>query len=228
MLVAAVAALATAAAARADGDPASDFLYTGTLYPSFVSPPSDELDGELRGLLEVAKDRGYPLKVALIVDRQDLGQYPELFDKPQRYATLLASELAIFRKLRAPVLVVTTAGLAVSGSEERHGKLVPVTPARGKVLLQGLSAPDEAKGDAFAGSAIAAVRQLARLDGHPLPTHVTPVAGPNTPAPADKPRTIGTWLIVGIVAALFFLSWLVFELVATIRERRAKAAAAPD
>ena len=36
---------------------------------------------------------GYPVKVALIETKQDLGQYPQLFGKPQRYADLLASEL---------------------------------------------------------------------------------------------------------------------------------------
>src|SRR2546423_11433280 len=93
LATAALLALAGAGTARADGDPASDFLYLGTLFPSFDSPPSARTGDELRGLLKVAKADGYPIKVALIASKQDLGQYPQLYPHPQRYARLLASEL---------------------------------------------------------------------------------------------------------------------------------------
>src|SRR3954466_5006596 len=139
LVAAVVAARAAAGAARADGDPASDFLYLGTLYPSLSSPAKGAHGDELRGLLKVARAMGYPVKVALIVDKQDLGQYPRLFTAPQRYADLLASELAIYKQLRAPVLVVTPNGMGVAGNERRGGKLVAITHARAKQLLAGLA-----------------------------------------------------------------------------------------
>src|SRR5436305_3967183 len=147
LAAAALLALAAAGAARADGDPASDFLYLGTLFPSFVDPPSKGPGDDLRGLLAAAKSRGYPIKVALIESKQDLGQYPQLYAKPQRYADLLASELAIYKKLVAPVLVVTANGLGVAGAERRGGKLVEVTHARAGGLVGGIAAPKSASGD---------------------------------------------------------------------------------
>jgi hypothetical protein len=213
-------ALAAAGTARADGDPASDFLYLGTLFPSFDSPPSARTGDELRGLLKAAKTGGYPIKVALIASKQDLGQYPQLYPQPQRYARLLASELTIYRKLRAPVVVVTANGLGVAGNEPRGGKLVDVSDARAKQLLKGIATPTEPTGDALATTAIAAVRQLAKLDGHPLPAHVKGVASASTAAvPTSKKRFSG-WLLAGIVAAAFFLAWLVFEVIASVRGRR--------
>jgi hypothetical protein len=220
-------ALAVVSAARADGDPASDFLYLGTLYPSFVNPPSQGPGGDLRGLLAASKARGYPIKVALIETKQDLGQYPQLFNEPQRYADLLASELTIYKKLRAPVIVVTPNGLAAAGNERHGGALAEVTHARAAALLRGLDAPHGSNGDDFAKVAIAAVRQVARAGGHPLPDKVAPVADSSAPLTgAAKKKGVSAWVLAGAVAALFFLAWLVFEVVATLRERRAKPPAA--
>jgi hypothetical protein len=213
-------ALAAAGAARADGDPASDFLYLGTLFPSFVDRPSSGPGGELRGLLAASKQRGYPIKVALIETTQDLGQYPQLFGKPQRYADLLASELTISKKLRAPVIVVMPSGLGVAGNERRGGKLVAVTAARGAALVQGIAPPGATDGDSFAKTASAAVRQVARAGGHPLPAEVKPVGDPSAPPAAKGQKTLSGWLIAGIAGGLFFAAWLVFELIVAFRERR--------
>jgi hypothetical protein len=218
-------ALAAAGAARADGDPASDFLYLGTLYPSFTSPPSPADGDQLRGLLKATKAAGYPIKVALLADKQDLGQYPQLYTDPQRYARLLASELAIYKKLKAPVVVVTANGLGVAGNEPRNGKLVEVGDARAKQLLRGIVTPSEPKGDALAAAAMSAVQQLAKLDGKQLPAHIAPVgdATATTAAVPTADKSLSGWLVAGIVAAVFFGGWLTFEIVATLRERRRRS-----
>ncbi len=92
------AALAVAAtlvltpAARADGDPASDYLIT---QPMFLAVRREGLGqgGEgLNGLLADAKKQGFPLKVAVIVDRVRSRCGPELFGKPQQYASFLGQE----------------------------------------------------------------------------------------------------------------------------------------
>src|SRR4051812_25057655 len=233
LAAAVLVALAAAGAARADGDPASDFLYLGTLYPSLSKPADGKHGDELRGLLKATREQGYPVKVALIVDKQDLGQYPRLLAAPQRYADLLASEIAIYKQPKAPILVVTPNGLGVAGNEriKGSGKLVAITHARAKALLAGLPASADPDGEALAEVAIAGVRQLAKKDGESLPTSVEPVGAPGTAtAPAPKSSVSG-WLVAGIVAALFFAAWLVFEVVATLRERKRKAATestAPD
>jgi hypothetical protein len=172
------------------------------------------------------------VKVALIVDKQDLGQYPQLFRSPQRYADLLASELAIYKQLKAPVLVVTPNGMGVAGNERRGGKLVAITHARAKQLLAGLATAPKADGESLADAAIDGVRQLAKEDGQSLPESVDPVSAPGTAQTPAPKSSISGWLVAGIVAALFFAAWLAFEVVATLRERRRKAAAtgpsAPD
>jgi hypothetical protein len=232
LAAAVLVALAAAGAARADGDPASDFLYLGTLYPSISKPANGDNGNELRGLLKAARAKGYPVKVALIVDKQDLGQYPQLFASPQRYADLLASELAIYRQLKAPVLVVTPNGLGVAGNERRGGKLVKIDHARAKALLAGLPGSVKADGESLADVAIDAVRQLAGKDGQTLPESIQPVGAPGTVGSPAPKSSVSGWLVAGIVAALFFAAWLVFEVVATLRERKRKAAAtgpsAPD
>src|SRR3954452_6414578 len=204
LAAAVLVALAAAGVARADGDPASDFLYIGTLSPSLSSPAKGHNGDELRGLLKVARARGYPVKVALIVDKQDLGQYPQLFRSPQRYADLLASELAIDKQRKAPVLVVTPNGMGVAGNERRGGKLVKITHARAKALLGGLPGSPKADGESLADVAIDGVRQLAQKDGQTLPESVDPVGAPGTAASPSPKSGVSGWLVAGIVAALFF------------------------
>jgi hypothetical protein len=220
-------ALAAAGGARADGDPASDFLYLGTLFPSLASPANGKNGNELRGLLKAARADGLPIKVALISTKTDLGQYPQLFSTPQRYADLLASEIAIYKALKAPVIVVTPNGLAAAGREPRGKKFVDITHARAAQLLAGIATPPHADGETLAGAAIDAVRQVAKADGHPLPEHVQPVGSSGSPTPQGK-KGINGWLVAGIVAALFFAAWLVFEIVATIRERRRRNGEEPE
>jgi hypothetical protein len=220
-------ALAAAGAARADGDPASDFLYLGTLFPSYSSPANGANGNELRGLLAASKRAGLPLKVALVSDKADLGQYPQLFGDPARYANLLASELAIYRPLRAPVIVVTPHGLGAAGREPRGARFVQVAPARAKALLAGIRAPSGSDGEALALVAIDAVHQVAKEEGHPLPAHVPPLADTSTTAatPGSKGKGHSAWLVAAGVAVLFFAAWLAFEIVASVRDRRRSTAA---
>jgi hypothetical protein len=84
--------------ALADGDPASDYLITQQLFVSFKAKFSDSNVTRLRELLDDSKRQGFPLKVAVIAGRYDLGSVPSLFGKPQQYASFLGQEDYYFFK----------------------------------------------------------------------------------------------------------------------------------
>ena len=125
------------------------------------------------------------------------------------------------------MLVVTPNGLGVAGNERRGGKLVPVTHARATALLARPRARRRPTAETTRRrAAIDGVRQVAKAGGHPLPEQVD--AGRRRLGTARRRAEDGGSAAGSspeIVAALFFLAWLVFEVVATLRERRAKTAA---
>ena len=55
--------------------------------------PSPALELQLLGLLGAAADRGYPIKVALVADEDDLAHRPIMLRRPQLYADTLVAEL---------------------------------------------------------------------------------------------------------------------------------------
>ena len=72
--------------ALADGDPASDTLITQPVFLLLSRSYSPGATGELTALLDDSKRLGFPLKVAVIARRLDLGAVPSLYGLPQRYA----------------------------------------------------------------------------------------------------------------------------------------------
>ena len=112
-LLAAVVALAfLAPAALADGDPASDYLLSQS---SFLSPFDGHIPAaqqkRIVAMLQSAKEQGFPLKLALISTRYDLGAVPILFRKPQTYARFLAQEDFYFWKDELLVVMPNGYGL---------------------------------------------------------------------------------------------------------------------
>ena len=110
VVVAALAVLAPAA--LADGDPASDFLLSQS---SFLSPydgkiPTSQQE-RIEAMLQSAKEQGFPLKLAVIVTRYDLGAVPILYRKPQTYAKFLAQEDFYFWKDELLVVMPNGYGL---------------------------------------------------------------------------------------------------------------------
>ena len=125
--MAVILVIAAAGSAWAHGDPASHYLETDALYPSFARQPSVEVQLQLLGLLQATERRGYPIKVALVAGAEDLVDDLALMRTPQRYAGTVASTLS--GELEAPVLVVTPFGIGVAGNGLRHGVLRPITAA---------------------------------------------------------------------------------------------------
>jgi hypothetical protein len=106
-------ALATAGgptAARADGDPASDYLLAQN---AFV--PAEAQSQAAASALEKAADAVYAhggrVKVAVIFAPVDLGSVPSLFGDAQGYARFLGLELALWYV--GPLLVVMPSGFGV-------------------------------------------------------------------------------------------------------------------
>jgi hypothetical protein len=155
--LAALALLGAPAAARADGDPASDVLLSADAYLPYFPPPAKQLSATLVGLLKRTARNGYPMKVAVIAGRGDLGAYPDLFGQPQRYADLLSSEIA-FSVRKPHLLVVMPGGF---GGENLGPKV--------DQALNGISLPASGDSDALASAAIQAVAKLASVNGHPTP-----------------------------------------------------------
>jgi hypothetical protein len=187
-LVALLALLGTPVGATADGDPASDVLLTtDAFYP--YRPVSTKLVRALDATIARSRAAGFPIKVALIGERSDLGTVPGLLGHPQQYAEFLRTEISFNSKPR--LLVVMPQGLGLAGAG-------PVSAVS--------SVEVESKGgsDGLARTAVRAVQTLARQAGHPF----KPVAGASAGRSGkSSPLLIfgGPVVLVGLVAAAAFL-----------------------
>ena len=142
-------------AARADGDPASDVLYTNWVFIPFGAPiPKDEVT-RLRNVVDNARAAGYPIKVALIGAPADLGTAFSLWGKPEQYARFLGLELQFLYK--GPLLIVMPNGY---GLFHLHKKTPESRALRGLRVTQGATG--------LARSGVDAVAALARAAGHPV------------------------------------------------------------
>jgi len=110
LLTIAALALTLAATAAADGDPASDTLYQEHVYIPYPGPPPADV-AALKQAVDRAYARGYRVKVAVIAARTDLGAVPQLFGKPDEYASFLGAELRGF--YIGPLLIVMPAGFGI-------------------------------------------------------------------------------------------------------------------
>lgn len=141
--------------ARADGDPASDVLLGDNVFYPYTPAVPRSIQRTLNAETAAAKAQGLPLKVALIAAPTDLGVIPDLFGKPQSYATFLDQEISFTGRPR--LLVVMAAGYGVQGLSG------PAT-----IAAHGLARPSGATSTDLARAAIVAVARLAAASGHPI------------------------------------------------------------
>ena len=154
LAAAALAALAAPGAALGDADPASDVLLIQRVFYPYEPAVPPALQRTLNAETAAAARAHFPIKVALLASRSDLGAIPELFAQPQRYAAFLDQEISFGSA--QPLLVVMPNGYGVRGLAGPAAAVVP-----------GLAKP--ADGAHLAQAAIVAVRRLATASGHPLP-----------------------------------------------------------
>jgi hypothetical protein len=106
-----LAACATAGTARADGDPASDYLLGEKAFFPFDAKIPPAKKKELLALLDTAAASGFPIRTALISSPYDLGAITSLWAKPRIYAQFLGTELGFVYKQR--LLIVMPNGFGI-------------------------------------------------------------------------------------------------------------------
>lgn len=132
-LVVLVFALA-APLAHADGDPASDYLYTQKVFVPFDVAKQP---GPLAADIEGATKAGFTIRVAVIGSAYDLGSVPSLWRKPQLYARFLGAELAFVYKQRLLIVMPNGFGFFWKGHPvtREYATLAKIHIAPGNVGL---------------------------------------------------------------------------------------------
>jgi hypothetical protein len=205
-----VTALVGPTRALAHGDPTAHYLETDSLLTSYSAPPDLAVELRLRGVLDAAAARGYPIKVVLFASEEDTGGEPEPLEDTQTYVATVSREVDAVSPLRAPVLIVTPHGFGLGGTQPRGGTLTPITPPLAGELARGLPVAKKADGNALARTAIVAIRRLAAAGGHPLPERIPPAEQNlkgilGTAAARDPDSPGGPWLIAAVVVGTTLL-----------------------
>ncbi len=212
-LVGAAAIFATAPAAFAHGDPSSPSLEQDVLYPAVGDRPAQETELRLLGLLYAARDAGFPIKVALVANEQDLVDDPSMLQRPQDYAEFVVAQLGLSPAGLALVLVITPAGYGLAGpAVAADGRTHPVTRPEAARVISSLPAVGTG-GEGLAGSALGAVRLLAAESGHPLPAVVAPARPLQSSSTATAPAgsRLDWRLPAGVFVAVMVFAAAAFE-----------------
>jgi hypothetical protein len=156
-LVAALLLLIAPAVARANGDPASDYLLVQSVFLPFNAKVDPKTTKQLAETIRAADAAGYKIKVAVIGSRYDLGTAFSLYDKAQKYAEFLGLELSFQYRDHLLVVMPNGYGYSINGKPDQRGiRVVQKLPPPGK------DATKQVQG------ATAAVRKLAAASGHTL------------------------------------------------------------
>src|SRR5579872_5549007 len=192
----ALLALLAVPAALADGDPASDYLLSQS---TFLSPFDGHIpassSNELIGLLASAQRQRFPLKVAVIVTRYDLGAVPILFDKPKIYAKFLAEEDYYY--WRDELLVVMPNGYGLYKAKN--------LPAADTAAIAKLPAIHTTSGAALIAAAETAVRALASRRGITL--SAASASSGSSSTTRDRLEIGGAVILAVALAFGFRLGW---------------------
>jgi hypothetical protein len=193
LVLAVVGALVTAGGARADGDPASDVLYTRPVFFSFTTSLSASAQRAVADTVARAKQAGYPIRVAIIEKQDDLGAVTSLWGKPRQYAKFLDIELSFI--YRGPLLIVMPSGLGFA-----HYKQETAAEYR---ALAGITVDKSRNG--LAATATRSVATLAALAGHV----VTPAAVTGGGGSGSSPAVLVGGGLAGLVVltGAAFLVW---------------------
>jgi hypothetical protein len=152
-----IACLCIATVARANGDPASDYLLAQSVFLPFTAKIDNNEVQRLNSLLREAQKSDFRIRVALILNPSDLGTAFSLYGKPQKYAAFLGLELSYVYRDRLLVVMPNGYGYALNADP------VPKASAVLKKLPPpGRDATKEIK------AAVVAVQKLAAAQGSQL------------------------------------------------------------
>ena len=172
-----------ASVARADADPASDWLIEQDAFYPYTTKVSTTQKQALNAALASGRKAGVPIKVAIIAGRGDLGAVSILFARPpNQYAKFLGTELSYVNKAR--LLVVFPSGYGLWW----HKPL----PANEVKAIRTLPPPATADGDTMVAAANTAVRRLLALHG----VRVAPPPAVHSSTNADRLKIAGGALVL--------------------------------
>jgi cytochrome oxidase Cu insertion factor (SCO1/SenC/PrrC family) len=154
-----------APAARADGDPGSDVLVYQNLFAAADANISIPQQVELGNLLTSADKAGFPVRVAIISQPDDLGAITALWRKPTAYATFLGTELSLTYAQRLLIVMPNGFGFNWQGHSASAAYKV----------LDGLHIGPGGSG--LAAAAESAVRALAQASGIRLAVPASAASG---------------------------------------------------
>jgi hypothetical protein len=184
--IAAVAALLVAPLARADGDPASDYLLVDKVFLPFDAKFPKPQQAEFTGVVDAANKAGYQIRVAVIATTYDMGSVTSLYRKPRTYARFLGLELGFVYKQR--LLVVMPNGFGFNWPKH--------SPASSYALLSKI--PIASGPNGLLSAAQTAVEKLAAANGVKLGS-VKPAATPRHRNAQDRLTII--LVAVGVLVA---------------------------
>src|SRR3954470_11877605 len=125
--------LSMPAAARANGDPASDYLLVQSIFLPFDAKVDPDVTARLSDVIREADKANFRIKVAVIATRYDLGTAFSLYNKPERYAEFLGLELSFQYRDRLLVVMPKGYGYSIGGKPDPAGiKVVGTLPPPGK------------------------------------------------------------------------------------------------
>jgi hypothetical protein len=156
-LVVVTVCLCAPSAARANGDPASDYLLAQNVFLPFTTNIDGDAVKRLGVALREADKQKFRIRVALILSPSDLGTAFSLFGKPQKYAAFLGIELSFVYRDRLLVVMPNGYGYAVNADPDPKASAVLK-----KLPSPGRNATKEVE------AAIVAVQRLAAANGHHL------------------------------------------------------------
>jgi hypothetical protein len=209
ILLAAALLLVFAAAAQADGDPASDVLVFKKYFLPYAPQTPSDVEQKINVATEAADRAGSPIRVAVISGPGDLGVVPQYTNKPQDYAKFLGDELKFAYK--GPLLIVMQNGYGLSGTTD---------PALQSALAT-LPKPKSNDPADLAAAGADAVVALAKAGGKNLDLSITPPTNDTqaattphaTGSSSDSSNTTAIVLIaggtIGLLVALGGLFWWV-------------------
>jgi hypothetical protein len=187
-LLVVAACLCAASVARANGDPASDYLLGQNTFLPFTAKIDNNQVQRLDALLREAQKADFRTRVAVILNPSDLGTAFSLYGKPQKYAAFLGLELSFVYRDRLLVVMPNGYGYALNADPDpKASAVLKKLPPAGRDATKEVEA------------AIVAVQKLSAAQGHP-------VVAPKEGSSANRDRlTIAAAVTAGIALLAGFV-----------------------